>query len=253
MKVLGILGSHRRDGVTAKLVDAVLQGVDPANKTEIIYLEDYGFKPDTYERKDPVLDELEGKLLESDVWIIAAPTYWRSLAGKMKDFFDCLRQRLVRFDKQGETHPDRFKNKHYLSITDCYTGTFENWVTGVTDQSLRTIDQVMSAAGVIKVNEIVMTNTWGIQELPAAKKSECLKRGQQLSSVQKRDDSTVKRYIQLFFMVAIMALAAMGIQLGLGLLPKTHFWLSYSSFVVIFFALLAGILHFATYVKHRRK
>ena len=98
MKVLGILGSHRRDGVTAKLVDAVLQGVDPANKTEIIYLEDYDFKPDTYERKDPVLDELEGKLLESDVWIIAAPTYWRSLAGKMKDFFDCLRQRLVRFD-----------------------------------------------------------------------------------------------------------------------------------------------------------
>jgi hypothetical protein len=54
-------------------------------------------------------------------------------------------------------------------------------------------------------------------------------------------------------MVAIMALAAMGIQVGLGLLPKTHFWLSYSSFVVIFFALLASILHFATYVKHRRK
>ena len=253
MKVLGILGSHRRDGVTAKLLDAVLNGVDPAHETATIYLEDYEFKPDTYESKDKVLDQLEAKLLESDVWVIAAPTYWRNLSGKMKDFFDCMCQRLVRFDRKGETHPDRFKNKHYLSITDCYTGTFENWVTGVTDQSLRTIDQVMSAAGVIKINEIVMTNSWGVQELPAGKQAECLKRGKQINSIQKKDDSTLKRYIQLFFMVAVMALAAMGIQVGLGLMPKTNFWLSYSSFVVIFFVLLACILHFATYVKHKRK
>lgn len=253
MKVLGILGAHRKDGVTAQLLATVMEGIDPANETEIIYLEDYNFKPDTFEQKNPVLDIIETKLLESDVWIIAAPTYWRNLSGQMKDLFDCLRQRLVRFDKKGETHPDRFKNKHYLSITNCYTGTLENWLTGVTDQSLRTIDSVMSAAGVIKVNEIVLTNTWGVKELPARKKAECLKRGHQLNTLQKRDDSTVKRYIQLFFMVALMALAAMGIQVGLGLLPTEKFWLSYSSFVVIFFALLAGILHFFTFVKHRRK
>lgn len=253
MKVLGILGSQRRDGVTAQLLQTVLAGVDPVHETETIFLGDYDFKPDTKEQPDPVLDELEQKLLESDVWVIAAPTYWRALSGKMKEFFDCLRQRLVRFDRHGETHPDRFKHKHYLSITDCYTGTFENWVTGVTDQSFKTIDQVMTAAGVIRVNEIVMTKTWGVTELPAAKKAECIKRGQQLSKPQTKDDSTVKRYLQLFVMVAVMALAAMGIQVGLGLLPRTGFWLSYGSFVVIFFALLASILHFATFMKHRRK
>lgn len=253
MKILGILGAHRRDGITAKMLATVLAGVEAPNQTELIYLEDYPFKPDQIDQKDPVLDELEQKLLKSDVWVLAAPTYWGGLAGKMKDFFDCMRERLVRIDHLGGTHPDRFKDKHYLSITDCYTGTFENWVTGVTDQSFRAIDKVMSAAGVIKVHELVLTNTYGMTELPAAKKQLCLKWGKRLNIVKKRDDSTVKRYIELFFMIALMALLTMGIQFGFHLVPRGGFWLSYGSFVLIFYVLLASILHFFTVVKHRRR
>ncbi|MFD1125056.1 flavodoxin family protein [Lentilactobacillus raoultii] len=253
MKVLGILGAHRRDGITEKMLSTVLAGVKAPNQTELIYLEDYPFKPDREGQPNPVLDELEQKMLASDVWVLAAPTYWGGLAGKMKDFFDCMRERLVRIDHLGGTHPDRFKNKHYLSITDCYTGTFENWVTGVTDQSFRTIDKVMTAAGVIKLHELVLTNTFGMQELPESKKQTCLKWGQRLNSVKKRDDSTLKRYIELFFMIAFMALVTMGIQAGFHLLPRHSFWLSYGSFVVIFYVLLASILHFFTVVKHRRR
>lgn len=253
MKVLGILGSHRNNGVTAKMLAAVMAGIKEPNESEIIYLEDYPFKPDHGDKKDPVLDELEQKMLASDVWVLAAPSYWGGLAGKMKDFFDCMRQRLVRFDHTGATHPDRFKDKHYLSITDCYTGAFENWVTGVTDQSFRTIDKVMTAAGVIKVHELVLTNTWGLKELPETKKQTCLKWGRRLNSVKKRDDSTLKRYIELFFMIAFMALLTMGIQFGFKLVPSQGFWLRYISFVVIFYVLLACILHFFTVVKHRRR
>ncbi len=253
MKVLGILGSHSRDGVTAKMLTAVLDGVEKPNETELVYLEDYPFHPDHYQDKDPVLDQLEQKLLESDVWVIAAPTYWGGLAGKMKDFFDCMRQRLVRIDHIGEAHPARFKDKHYLSLTNCYTGTFENWVTGVTDQSFRTIDKVMTAAGLIKVHELVLTNTYGLKELPESKKQACLKWGQRLGHIKKRDDSTVKRYIELFCMIALMALVTMGIQFALGVVAAADFWMSYLSFVVIFYVLLASILHFFTVVKHRRR
>lgn len=253
MKVLGILGAHRRNGITEKMLETVLAGVKAPNETETIYLEDYPFKPDQGDQHDPVLDELEQKMLDSDVWVIAAPTYWGGLAGKMKDFFDCMRERLVRIDHLGGTHPDRFADKHYVSITDCYTGAFENWVTGVTDQSFRTIDKVMSAAGVIKLHELVLTNTYGMKALPENKKQTCLKWGQRLNSVKKRDDSTLKRYIELFFMIAFMALLTMGIQVGLKMLPTEHFWLSYLSFVVIFYVLLGFILHFFTVVKHRRR
>lgn len=76
MKILGILGSHRSDGVTKMMMDTVLSGVQAPNTTETVYLEDFPFKPDQGDQKDPVLDQLEQKMLESDVWIIAAPTYW---------------------------------------------------------------------------------------------------------------------------------------------------------------------------------
>lgn len=253
LKVLGILGAHRKDGITEKMLTTVLAGVEAPNQTDIIYLEDYPFKPDRKDQQDPVLNELEQKMLNSDVWVLAAPTYWGGLAGKMKDFFDCMRERLVRIDHLGGTHPDRFKDKHYLSITDCYTGAFENWVTGVTDQSFRTIDKVMSAAGVIKLHELVLTNTYGMSELPESKKQTCLEWGKRLNSVRKRDDSTVKRYIELFFMIAFMAFVTMGIQFGFHLVPRHGFWISYLSFVLIFYVLLGSILHFFTVVKHRRR
>ncbi len=76
--------------------------------------------------------------------------------------------------------------------------------------------------------------------------------GRRLNTEQKRDDSTLKRYIELFFMVAVMALLTMGIQVGLRLVSTTDFWWRYASFVVIFYVLLGCILHFFTFVKHRR-
>ncbi len=87
MKILGILGSHRSDGATDMMLETVLSAVKAPNTTDMVYLEDYPFKPDQGNHKDPVLDELEQKMLDSDVWVIAAPTYWGGLAGKMKDFF----------------------------------------------------------------------------------------------------------------------------------------------------------------------
>ncbi|KRK98147.1 NADPH-dependent FMN reductase [Secundilactobacillus odoratitofui DSM 19909 = JCM 15043] len=253
MKILGILGGHKRDGLTAQMLTNVLSGVSDPHTTETIYLEDFQFHPDLPGHRDPVLDQLTVKLLESDVWVLAAPTYWGGLAGQMKDFLDCMRGRLVRFDHNGGTHPDRFKDKHYLSITSCYAGTVENFLTGVTDASFRTIDKIMSAAGLIKINELVLPGTLKMTTLPKSKQQLCTHWGQKLTTKTKRDDNTVKRYIELFCMVAVMALITMGVQLLLHLIPIGQFWSIYATFVIIFFVLLASILHFFTVVKHRRR
>ncbi|KRN43645.1 MULTISPECIES: hypothetical protein [Limosilactobacillus] len=64
----------------------------------------------------------------------------------------------------------------------------------------------------------------------------------------------MKRYFELFAIVAIMTLITMGIQVGLShLVPITGFWWTYFSFVIIFFALLATILHLLTVRLHARK
>lgn len=253
MKILGILGSHHEHGLNAQMLDEVLKNVDAGVETETIYLENYDITPHKYHEKNLVLDELAEKMAESDVWVLAAPTYFRELSGVMKNFFDCIRPKLVYFKENGDTIPGQFKNKHYLSITSCYVSTMENFLTGVTDESLKTIDRVMSAAGVIKVGEIVLPNTFGMKTIPNNKKELCQKYAKKISVRKRKDDSTVKRYIQLFLMIAVMALITMGIQIPLKTWIAGNFWLNYGSFTIIFFVLLACILHFMTFVKHRRR
>ena len=213
MKVLGIPGAHKEHGVTRLMLDTVLKQVTAPNTSEIIYLEDYQIKPDIKEQPNPVMDQLIAKLTAADVWVIAAPTYWGGLSGVTKNFFDCLRQRLVRFDHQGGTHPDKFAHKHYISLTNCYAGKWENFLSGITDASFRTIDKVLTAGGLIKVGEAVQTSTWGLTELPAKKVRELSKLGQKINQATRKDDQAVKRYFELFFIVAVMAFITMLLQM----------------------------------------
>ena len=144
MKVLGILGAHRADGVTAQLLQAVLKGAATSAETELVDLNDYKLRPDHDGQPNNDLDISEAKLLAADVWILAAPTYLGSLSGVMKNFCDCFRGRIARFNSIGEAVPDRFKNKHYVTITDCYAGGLENYLTGVTDATFKTLDKFLT-------------------------------------------------------------------------------------------------------------
>jgi len=254
MRVLGILGAHRSDGVTAKMLQAVLKGASETATVDWINLADYELKPDHDDQQNPVLDKLEKQLLAADVWVLAAPVYLGSLSGVMKNFLDCFRNRIARYNAVGEAVPDRFKNKHYVTITDCYAGGIENYVTGVTDAAFKTMDKFLTMGGLIKLREIVVTHTWGMQQLSPAKQAEGERVGRKAATKKERDDNTVKRYIELFGMIAVMALVTMGIEAGIGLwLPLHNFWAYYGVFVVVFYVLLASILHFFTVVKHRRR
>ncbi|WP_187343308.1 flavodoxin family protein [Lactiplantibacillus plantarum] len=254
VKVLGILGAHRADGVTAQLLQAVLKGAAASADTELVNLNDYELRPDHDSQPNADLDALEAKLMAADVWVLAAPTYLGSLSGVMKNFCDCFRGRIARFNSVGEAVPDRFKNKHYVTITDCYADGIENYLTGVTDATFKTLDKFLTMGGLIKLREIVVTKTLGMQTITAAKQAECERVGARAAYKKERDDSTVKRYIQLFFMIAVMALLTMGIEAGIQqLIPLNNFWAYYGVFVVVFYVLLAMILHFFTVVKHRRR
>ena len=128
-------------------------------------------------------------------------------------------------------------------------------LTGMTDSAFRTMDKAMTTAGLIKLGEGVQTATYGLKQLTDKKQAELEKLGNKINRTQRKDDQTLKRYIELFFIVAAMALITMVIQAGiLKLLGQAlSFWTNYISFVLIFFILLAITLHFFTVVKHRRK
>ena len=100
MKVLGIVGSKRKNGNTAFLMKKALEAVESSEiSTEMIYLGDYDIKGCTgcegcklsYQcviRDD--MQKLYPKILEADAMITGSPTYFYNITSDMKVFIERL-------------------------------------------------------------------------------------------------------------------------------------------------------------------
>ncbi|MFN3421655.1 MAG: flavodoxin family protein [Armatimonadota bacterium] len=98
MKVLGIMGSSRRDGNTNDLLDVALKGAaDAGAQVEKIVLADYKInhiadcKVCRQQGKCVNEDDLPvviDKLLDADVHIWASPVYWYTVSGLVKVLLD---------------------------------------------------------------------------------------------------------------------------------------------------------------------
>lgn len=99
--ILGINGSARKNGGTAKLLKKVLDYAKKEGvKTEILHLIDKDIKPYLSclaEEKckypcntEDDMQEIFGLLRKVDCLILGSPTYWYSLSGLMKNFIDRL-------------------------------------------------------------------------------------------------------------------------------------------------------------------
>lgn len=97
-KVIGIIGSPRREGNTDILVSKVLEGAKKAGASvEKIYLTDLEIEPCRgcnvcVSRKACVIDDDMGPLLEkmgeSQVWVLGSPVYWWGPTAQFKAFLD---------------------------------------------------------------------------------------------------------------------------------------------------------------------
>lgn len=119
MKVVGIVGSPRKSGNTGFLVGEVLSAIkDPDIESEILYLSDYridecdGCDLCVRERRCPKEDDMpsiERTLLEADLIILGAPSYFGQVPSVMKTFID--RSRLMKMQN------NKLKNKLCTVIT----------------------------------------------------------------------------------------------------------------------------------------
>jgi multimeric flavodoxin WrbA len=97
MKLIGILGSPRRDGNTAYLLEETLKDLKDKVKTEIFFLKDYEIKPCDgchycEERgKCKIEDDMQKlyqMLEESDIIILASPSYMGGITSRMRAFME---------------------------------------------------------------------------------------------------------------------------------------------------------------------
>lgn len=252
MKIIGLYGGQDADGMTATLVKTILEGAKEADIT-FIDLNDYQLTQDRPNQPSPALDELEALLAEADVWVLGTPTYYGTVAGQFKLFFDYFRHRMIKMNSVGDSLPGKYKDKHYVSVTSCFATAWDNTFTHQTDPTFRMIDKAMTTAGLHKVTELVLPNTWQLHgTVPAGKLEKAKQIGASLTTRQQKDDETMKRYVALLGMIAVIALATMGLQQLVPVLTA-NFWWRYLSFVGIFFVLLAGLLHWFTFMRHKRR
>ncbi len=100
MKVLGIVGSKRKNGNTAYLMKKTLEAIESKEiSTEIIFLGDYDIKGCTgcegcrYSYQCIIQDDMQKlypKILQADAIITGSPTYFYNITSDMKSFIERL-------------------------------------------------------------------------------------------------------------------------------------------------------------------
>jgi len=145
MKVLGVVGSPRKEGNTDILVDQVLRGArDVGAAVEKVFLNDLDIKPcqsvcSDYCKKTgdcrikDDMSQLYNKIYDSDVIILATPVYWYGPSAQLKAFMD----RWYAF-----SHPefvDKMKGKKAILIAP-----FEESDISVSDPLVSMINKSMS-------------------------------------------------------------------------------------------------------------
>lgn len=110
MKALCICASPRHNGSCSFILDCFINGfISEENTAEKVCISDVDIQycrgcKKCYEngiciQKDGVLN-LVKKMLDSDIVVIAAPSYWADVPGQLKTFFD-------RNTPFGDTNPNR--------------------------------------------------------------------------------------------------------------------------------------------------
>lgn len=98
MKVVCIIGSPRKNGSTAFLVDKILEGIDVKDiKVSKYYLGELNISfckgckvchQTGLCTQDDDMKNIVSDVLDSDIVIIGSPSYWGDVTGQLKVFFD---------------------------------------------------------------------------------------------------------------------------------------------------------------------
>jgi multimeric flavodoxin WrbA len=97
-RVLGIVGSPRRNGNTEILVDRVLRGAEEAGAlVEKVILSELDISPcracDVCQKtgqcvQQDDMTQLSVQMQDSQVWVLGTPVYWSGPSAQLKTFFD---------------------------------------------------------------------------------------------------------------------------------------------------------------------
>ena len=100
-KIIVLIGSGRKDGNTDLLARAFVKGAEVNHQVEAISVADYKVNPcigcnTCFNREghrcfqNDVMQQIYGKLLETDILVIASPVYFYGISAQLKSIIDRL-------------------------------------------------------------------------------------------------------------------------------------------------------------------
>lgn len=175
-KVIGILGSPRKNGKVAGTLYAILEKCKlKGYSTSLINLYDYNIqyckgcmvcRTKEYCIINDDLNEIAKQIVSSDIIILGAPTYWANVPAIVKNLFDRTASYMMEDVKGGFPKPLCSKNQGYVLITACNTPFPFSYLCGQSKGSIRAMNEYFKTSGMKKKGVITISNTWGKESIP---------------------------------------------------------------------------------------
>ena len=173
-RVLAILGSPHIDGATATMLNHSISEAEKAGYTIA--------KINLYEKrlafctgcrlclisgmcvqKDDI-QEIISLLRESQIVVLAAPTYWANVPAPVKNLFDRLLGTAM--EETAAFPKPRLSGKQYVLLTACNTPAPFSWIFGQSRGAIRSMDEFFKTAGMKSMGKIVCANTGKTKNVP---------------------------------------------------------------------------------------
>lgn len=157
MKVLALMGSPRRDGSIAKMLDtAVLaaKGAGHSVQTVDLYALELQYctgcmacrKKGICVHKDDI-ERLRSQLFACDLVILAAPVYWANVPAAVKNVFDRLSGAVLDTTSDGIPKGRLSKAQKYLLLTACSTPALFDRISGQSSGAIRAMKAFFQSSG----------------------------------------------------------------------------------------------------------
>ena len=171
-KALIIYGSSRKKGLTTQMANICRNLLSSSNwDYDVVRAYEINQKPcigclecrktgRCYIKDD--VENVRKKLVECDLLVIAAPTYFANIPGPVKNLFDRLSGAVV----DANTKPRLRKTQQYLLITACNAPVPFNKLAGQSSGSLRAMNEFCKIAGMSCKGKIALPGAQKYTTIP---------------------------------------------------------------------------------------
>ncbi|MFH1074642.1 MAG: flavodoxin family protein [Candidatus Firestonebacteria bacterium] len=179
MRILAVMGSPRKNGITSTLANEILEGArENHHSPEVLYLSELKLadcRGCMSCREESVcifrgddIGVLEEAVKRADLLILASPVHWGNISGLMLKAIERLFGFFIMEQPLGFPVKRNGKGKKAILVTSCSTPFPFNWIFNQTRSVFSRFNEICKYSGIRIINKLALPGTLTRKEVPAA-------------------------------------------------------------------------------------